>query len=62
LAVNEALERLERFDARKAEVVMLRYFAGMTIDETADALGVSPRTVDGDWRFARAWLHRALCG
>ena len=43
-----------------AEVGGLRYFMGLTIDETAEALGVSPRTVNLDWRMARAWLHRAL--
>ena len=60
LAVNEALDRLKQTDPRKAEVVMLRYFAGLTVDETAEALEVSPRTVDSDWRFARLWLHREL--
>jgi len=62
LALDEALDRLEALDARKAQVVMLRYFAGLSIDETAAALGIAPRTVDSDWRFARAWLHRALSG
>ncbi len=60
LAINEALKNLERTDTRKAEVVMLRYFAGLTVDETAEALGLSPRTVDSDWQFARVWLHREL--
>ncbi|MCK4658823.1 MAG: sigma-70 family RNA polymerase sigma factor [Phycisphaerae bacterium] len=60
LAINEALEKLKQKDPRKAEVVTLRYFAGLTIDETADALGLSPRSVDSDWRFARAWLRREL--
>ncbi len=60
LAVDEALKKLEEFDPRKAEVVTLRYFAGLTRDETAEVLGVSPRTVDSEWHFARAWLHRAL--
>lgn len=60
LAVDEALTRLKQCDPRKADVVMLRYFAGRTVDETAAALDLSPRTVDAEWRFARAWLHRAL--
>lgn len=60
LALDEALTKLERQAPRQAEVVMLRYHAGMTIDETAEALGVSPRAVDNDWRLARAWLRREL--
>lgn len=60
LAVDEAVEELERSAPRRAEVVMLRYFAGLSVDETAEVLGVAPRTVDAEWRFARAWLHRAL--
>jgi RNA polymerase sigma factor (sigma-70 family) len=62
LAIDEALKKLEQEDPRKAEVVMLRYFAGLTGDETARALGLSPRTVDVEWRFAKAWLHRQLAG
>ena len=60
LAVDEALSKLEREDPRKAEIVMLRYFAGLTGDETAAAMELSPRTVDVEWRFAKAWLHREL--
>ena len=60
LAVDEALDKLEREGPRKAEVVMLRYFVGLTEEETAAALGVSRRTVQTDWRMARAWLHRQL--
>ena len=60
LAVDEALGGLERADPRRAEVVALRYFAELSIGETAQALGVSSRTVDTEWRFARAWLHREL--
>ena len=60
LAVDQALTRLERIDAGKAKVVMLRYFAGLTIEETAAALDVSPATVKNEWAFARAWLHDAL--
>ncbi len=60
LALDEALDRLEQIDAEKAEIVMLRYFAGLTIVETAEVLGRSPRKVNSQWRFARAWLHREL--
>lgn len=60
LAIDEALERLEQADPPRAEVVMLRYFGGLSVDETAAVLGVSPRTVDTEWRFAKAWLHREL--
>ena len=60
LGISQALDRLEQADPRKSEVVMLRYFAGLSVDECANALGVSPRTVDSDWRLARAWLHREL--
>ncbi len=60
LALNDALEKLRLRDARKAQIVDLRYFTGLTVDETADVLGVSPRQVDKEWQFARAWLHREL--
>ena len=60
LAVDDALERLEAAAPRQAEIVKLRYFAGLTVDETAEALGISPRTVDSEWRLSRAWLHREL--
>ncbi|MFH1745646.1 MAG: sigma-70 family RNA polymerase sigma factor [Planctomycetota bacterium] len=60
LAVDEALSRLEQSDPRKAEIVVLRYFGGLSRAETAEALDLSPRTVDGEWRVARAWLHREL--
>jgi len=60
LAISEALEKLAQVDPPRAEIAMLRYFAGLSIDETAAALEVSPRTVDTGWRFARAWLHREL--
>ena len=62
LAVDQALTRLEQLDPAKARVVLLRYFAGLTIDETADAMDVSPATVKNEWAFARAWLHDALGG
>lgn len=60
LALDEALQRLKEERARSAEVVTLRFFGGLTVEETADMLGVSARTVDLDWAFARAWLFRAL--
>ncbi len=60
LAVDEALRKLEQTDPRKAEVVMLRYFAGLNREEIAQALEVSVSAVDKDWRFARTWLWREL--
>lgn len=60
LAVDEALERLRKFDALQARIVELHYFAGMTVRETAEALEVSPRTVDREWAMAAAWLRREL--
>lgn len=62
LALHEALERLERLDARQCRVVECRFFAGLSIEETAEAVGVSPATVKRDWRVARAWLYRELEG
>ena len=60
LAIDEALTRLEQEYPRQAEAVVLRYFAGLSIDESAEALDVSARTLDNDWHYARAWLHREL--
>ena len=60
LALDEALEGLRRMDERLARVVECRFFAGLTEVETAEALGVSQRTVARDWQMARAWLHEAL--
>jgi len=62
VAVDDALERLAAHDPRKARVVELRFFVGLSMDETAQALGVSPRTAQNDWAFARAWLYRELTG
>jgi RNA polymerase sigma factor (TIGR02999 family) len=62
VAVDEALTRLEQTDARKAQIVSLRYFAGLSIEETADALGMSPATLKRRWSLARAWLFRELSG
>jgi RNA polymerase sigma factor (TIGR02999 family) len=60
LALDEALRKLRERDPQKAEIVQLRFFAGLTIDETAEALGVSSRLVDKEWRFAKAWLKREM--
>jgi RNA polymerase sigma factor (TIGR02999 family) len=60
LALDEALEKLTSIDPQKARVVELRFFAGLSVDETAAALGVSASTVARDWVFARTWLHRAM--
>jgi RNA polymerase sigma factor (TIGR02999 family) len=60
VALHDALEALAQFDARKSQVVELRYFGGLTVEETAEVLGVSPETVMRDWKFAKAWLLRQL--
>jgi RNA polymerase sigma factor (TIGR02999 family) len=60
LAVDEALTRLADTDPAAAEVVQLRYFGGLSLAETAQVLGMAPRTADRYWAYARAWLHRAL--
>jgi RNA polymerase sigma factor (TIGR02999 family) len=60
VALDEALVKLETLDRRKAELVKLRYFAGMTIEEAAAALGIAPSTADADWAFAKAWLRVEL--
>ncbi|MCW5554802.1 MAG: sigma-70 family RNA polymerase sigma factor [Verrucomicrobiae bacterium] len=62
LAVNDALAALAREEPEAAQVVQMRYFVGMTVPEIADALGLSPRTVDRHWAFARAWLKRTIRG
>ena len=62
LALHEALERLSALDPDQARLVELRYFGGLGIDETAEALGVSPATVKREWAVARAWLRRELGG
>jgi RNA polymerase sigma factor (TIGR02999 family) len=59
-ALDEALTRLEALDPEQAKIVELRYFAGLSIEETADSLGLSPATVKRRWAMARAWLFRAL--
>ena len=62
VALDEALTYLEQIDARKAKIVSLRYFAGLSIDETAAAMDLSPATIKNEWAFARAWLHRQVSG
>jgi len=62
LALDEALDRLAAIDPLHARIVELRYFAGLTIEETSEALSISPATVKREWTFARAWLHHQLSG
>jgi len=62
LALDEALGALAAIDARMARLVELRFFAGLTVDQAAEALGVSPATAAREWQFARAWLHAQLGG
>jgi RNA polymerase sigma factor (TIGR02999 family) len=59
-AVDEALARFEQVDKLKADLVKLRYFAGLTIPQAAEALGISSATADRYWAYARAWLHAEL--
>ncbi len=60
--LDDALEKLAALDERQAKMVTMRFFAGLTVDETAEALGVSEKTVKRDWAAAKAWLHRELGG
>jgi RNA polymerase sigma factor (TIGR02999 family) len=62
IALNDALEKLERFDAEQARLVELRFFGGLTVEETAEAMNISPATVKRHWAVARAWLARELSG
>ena len=62
LALDQALERLASEDRVSADLVKLRYFAGLSIDETAAILGMSPRTADRRWAYARAWLRQEMLG
>jgi RNA polymerase sigma factor (TIGR02999 family) len=62
LAVHEALGELERTDVQAAKLVKLHYFLGLTMDESAELLGISPRTAYRTWSFARAWLYQHLAG
>jgi RNA polymerase sigma factor (TIGR02999 family) len=60
LAVHEALDKLEREDAAAAELVKLRYFVGMTMEDAAEAMGLAKRTAESLWTYARVWLHREI--
>jgi RNA polymerase sigma factor (TIGR02999 family) len=62
LALNEALDRLAATDAQAAKLVQMRYFGGLLLGEIAEILGISPRTTDRLWAFARAWLHQEIKG
>lgn len=62
IALSQALDAFAQIDQRKSRVVELRYFGGLTVEETAEALGISAETVARDWRIARAWLRRELGG
>jgi RNA polymerase sigma-70 factor (ECF subfamily) len=62
LEIDRALERLAALDPRQAQIVELRFYGGLSVAETAEILGVAPRTVDRDWRIARGWLRRQLAG
>ena len=62
LALNEAIEKLEARDPRKAQLVKLRFFAGLTMQQAASALGISPSTADNDWAYAKCWLRVEMTG
>jgi RNA polymerase sigma factor (TIGR02999 family) len=62
LALDKALTELSEFDPQQSRIVELRFFAGLTIEDTSEVLGVSPATVKRDWVTARAWLYRAMTG
>jgi RNA polymerase sigma factor (TIGR02999 family) len=62
MALDQAITRLEAMDAQQARIVELRYFGGLSIEETAEVIGVSPATVKNKWNLARSWLHRELTG
>ena len=62
LALNDALEKLQRLDPVKAELVKLRFFAGLTVPQAAEVLGISPSTADNHWAYARCWLRLEIAG
>ena len=62
IALDEALQSLAAIDPRKSRIVELRFFGGLSVDETAEVLNVSPRTVMREWSLAQAWLYRELGG
>ena len=62
IEIDEALNRLAKIDEQQAQIVEMRFFSGLSVEETAAALNISPATVKRDWRVAKAWLHRSLAG
>jgi RNA polymerase sigma factor (TIGR02999 family) len=62
VALDEALEHLAEIDEQQSKIVELRFFSGLTVEETAEVLGISPATVKRDWSMAKAWLHREISG
>jgi len=60
IALDDALQRLATIDERKSEVVVMRFFGGLSVEETAEVMGVSRRTIDRQWQTAKAWLHREM--
>ena len=60
IAIDEVLQRLERIDPRQSRLIELRFFAGLSVEEAAEVMGVSPVTIKREWRLAKAWLHREL--
>ena len=60
LAVNEAVEKLARINSQRADFVVLRFFGGLTVDEAAEAIGMSRRTAMREWKVAKSWLRREL--
>ena len=62
IALDEALTRLATLDERQSKIVELRFFSGMSVEETAEALSISPATVKNEWRSAKAWLFQKLSG
>jgi RNA polymerase sigma factor (TIGR02999 family) len=62
LALDEALVKLEQRDPRKAQLVKLRFFAGLTVEQAAQALGIATSTADADWAYARSWLRLEIAG
>jgi RNA polymerase sigma factor (TIGR02999 family) len=61
-ALDQSLDKLASIDERKAQIVQLRYFAGLSVEEAAEVIGCSPTTVKREWKFAKAWLYRDLHG
>ena len=62
IALDQALDRLAAIDEQQSRIVELRYFSGLSIEQTAKVLGISPATVKRDWRIAKAWLRREISG